>query len=90
MPGIVAGCYYLLRLLPSKGGCATTFCTHLSSATFQHFGTSITNAYSTHFVKSFGLNAKANFHYPCCVIATAPTNSYRVGQNRIYTPYMTV
>jgi hypothetical protein len=61
MPGIVAGCYYLLRLLPSKGGCATTFCTHLSSATFQHFGTSITNAYSTHFVKSSGLNAKAKF-----------------------------
>ena len=30
---------------------------------FQHFGTSITNAYSTHFVKSSGLNAKAKFHY---------------------------
>jgi len=29
---------------------------------FQHFGTSITNAYSTHFVKSSGLNAKAKFH----------------------------
>jgi len=28
---------------------------------FQHFGTSITNAYSTHFVKSSGLNAKAKF-----------------------------
>jgi hypothetical protein len=27
------------------------------------FGTSITNAYSTHFVKSSGLNAKAKFHY---------------------------
>ena len=30
---------------------------------FQHVGTSITNAYSTHFVKSSGLNAKAKFHY---------------------------
>jgi len=30
---------------------------------FQHFGTSITNAYSTHFVKSSGLDAKAKFHY---------------------------
>jgi len=29
---------------------------------FQHFGTSINNAYATHFVKSFGLNAKANFN----------------------------
>jgi len=29
---------------------------------FQHFGTSITSAYSTHFVKSSGLNAKAKFH----------------------------
>ena len=28
-------------------------------------GTSITNAYSTHFVKSSGLNAKAKFHYRC-------------------------
>ena len=28
---------------------------------FQHFATSITNAYSTHFVKSSGLNAKAKF-----------------------------
>jgi hypothetical protein len=28
----------------------------------QHFGTSITNAYSTHFVKPSGLNAKAKFH----------------------------
>jgi hypothetical protein len=30
---------------------------------FQHFGTSITNAYPTQFVKSPGLNAKAKFHY---------------------------
>ena len=27
------------------------------------FGTSMTNAYSTHFVKSFGLNAKAKYHW---------------------------
>jgi hypothetical protein len=60
---------------------------------FQHFGTSITNAYSTHFVKSSGLNAKAKFHYTSVprfgshkqtsTLTTLFIN--RVGQNQIYT-----
>ena len=54
MPGTVVGCH-LLCLGPSKGGCATTLCTDLPSATFA--------ACSIHFVKSSGLNAKATSHY---------------------------
>ena len=37
------------------------------------FGTSITNAYSTHFVKSSGLNAKAKFYH---AFAKALFNSF--------------
>jgi len=41
----------------------------------QHFGTCITNAYSTHFVKSSGLNAKAKFH--CAKRTTLSHNRYK-------------
>jgi hypothetical protein len=60
------------------------------------FGTSITNAYSTHFVKSSGLNAIAKFHYrpPCPVRMVGQTRLLhlcsicRVGQEHIYTVYI--
>ena len=53
--------FTLLRLLPNKGGCTTPLQTY--HQLLQHFGTSISNAYSTHFVKSSDLNAKAKFYY---------------------------
>ena len=62
MPGTVVGCHILCL-----GSClARGFALQLFVQTYhrllQHFDTSITNAYSTHFVKSSGLNAKAKFH----------------------------
>jgi len=36
---------------------------------FSNFSTSITNAYSAHFVKSSGLNAKAKFRFTRCILS---------------------
>jgi hypothetical protein len=63
MPGTVVGCQLLCL-----GSClARRVVLQLFVQTYhrllQHFDTSITNAYLTHFVKSSGLNAKAKFHY---------------------------
>jgi len=59
MPGTVVGCHSHSLGFCLARGCATTLCTQTYHQLLQHFGTSITNAYSIHFVKSSGLNAKA-------------------------------
>ena len=77
MPCTVAGCHLLCSSLCLARGLCYNSLYRPTIGYFQHFGTCITNAYSTHFVKSSGLNAEAKFHY-----------IHMVGQNHMCTLYI--
>ena len=62
MPGTVVGCHLLCLGSCLARGVVLQLFEQTYHRLLQHFGTSITNAYSTHFVKSSGLNAKAKFN----------------------------
>ena len=66
--GVGVGVYMFQHLVLCSGSClAKGVVLQLFVQTYHRllsaFGTSITNAYSTHFFKSSGLNAKAKFHF---------------------------
>ena len=63
MPGIVVGCHLLCLGSCLARGVVLQLFVQTYHRLLPTFGTSITNAYLTHFVKLSGLNAKANFHY---------------------------
>jgi len=63
MPCTVVGCQLLCSGLCLARGVLLQLFVQTYHRLLSAFGTSIINAYSTHFVKSSGLNAKAKFHY---------------------------
>jgi hypothetical protein len=62
MPGTVVGCHLLCLGSCLARGVVLQLFVQTYHRLLSAFGNSITNAYSTHFVKSSGLNAKAKFH----------------------------
>jgi hypothetical protein len=64
MPGTVVGCHLLCLGSCLARGVVLQLFVQTYHRLLQQFDTSITNAYSTHFVKSSGLNANAKFQYP--------------------------
>jgi len=63
MPGTVVGCHLVCLGSVLARGVVLQLFVQTYHRLLSAFGTSITNAYLTHFVKSSGLNAKAKFHY---------------------------
>ena len=63
MPCAVGGCHLLCSGLSLAMGVALQLFVQTYHRLLSAFGISITNAYSTHFVKLSGLDAKAKFHF---------------------------
>jgi len=61
MPGTVVGCHLLCSGFSLARGVVLQLFVQTYHRLLSAFGTSITNAYSAHFVKSSSLNAKAKF-----------------------------
>jgi len=62
VPGTVVGCHLLCLGSCLTRGVVLQLLLQTYHRLLQQFGNSITNVYSTHFIKSSGLNAKAKFH----------------------------
>ena len=63
LPGTVVGCQLLCLGSCLARGVVLQLFVPTYHRLLQHFDTSTTIAYLTHFVKSSGVNAKAKFHY---------------------------
>jgi len=66
-PGTVVGCHLLCLGSCLARGVVLQLFVQTYHRLLQHFDNFVTIAYSTHFVKSSGLNVKAKFHLesPC-------------------------